>query len=239
MKKIKIILLVIAAIVSAIVIIISVGFALILGLFTAEFTDVEVTHIDGNKMTIVHDLNGSAGINWEYEVYPEEIIELMEKDRRIVYLSPAGEEIWRFQSVSPGDFTMCWIRYTGGSNLDSSASYAQNYTVTKYLKIEEIGEPYPIWEVEGCKAVVEHIERVRYSLEERLNDDFYNEYEGVTYEVIYDTETEVFFIMAVNTDYNDDDVRKFAFDFSYNVLTPDDGLFSGYTIDVKIVDQNE
>jgi hypothetical protein len=131
---------------------------------------------------------------------------------------------------------MCWIRYTGGSTLDSDSSYAQDYIIHDNLEIEEIGEPYPIWEVPECTAVQKYIDNVKYSLEYQLNDDFYNEYDDVTYEVDCDQVIKAFNIIAYNTDHTDEDVRKFAYDYSYKLLKPDQGIFTGYTINVEVFD---
>jgi predicted secreted protein len=178
---------------------------------------------------------GSAGISWNYEAIPDENIRLF-FELHIPTSPIGGRDYWQLRAVKPGKTTICWFRYTGGNSLDADNSYAQDYIIEENLKITEVGEPYPIWKAEECKAVAEHIERVRYSLEERLNNDYYNEYEGVTYEVTYDIENKEFFVVAYNTDYSVEDIKKFAYDFLYNILTPDDGVFTGYTINIDIVD---
>jgi hypothetical protein len=70
MKKLKIILIVIVSLIIVGTIVFSIRALMYFGFFMNEFTDIEYTHIDMNKMTIVQDRNSSAGINWSYEVFP-------------------------------------------------------------------------------------------------------------------------------------------------------------------------
>jgi hypothetical protein len=198
-----------------------------------------ISNIQPKYYEVKHkNVMGSTGENWEFECIPNTSIELVEKEDLGFILSPGHDELWKFEIIKPGKCTLCWIKYKSGSSLSLTDSYAQDYIVKDNLEIEKIGEPYPIWKVEGCKAVSDYIERISTNLSYMLTD-YYNEFDGVTYEVSYDTDLKKFYVIAYNTNFNGDDIKQFAYDFTVETLHQQGKIFDEYEVEVTVVDRDD
>jgi hypothetical protein len=200
------------------------------GFLIYEFFDVEYTNIDGSNMTFVQDYNGSSGSSWEYELIPEGKIELTGEDRRVVFFSPAGEDILHFKAVEPGEFTMVWFSYNSGFDLDVKESYAQDYRVSDDLQIEKVGKIYPILMIKDSKTISESMERTRSYIQKLLNEE--SDYSDAEFTVTYDTSLRKIYV-SINRFYNEKELKIYTHNFVLEQIKYE-GLFYKYSVTVSV-----
>ena len=95
-----------------------------------------------NKLHFIQDANGSRGQKWEYEMYPEGILEEVDyyTSRFFLNFGPGYNQNWVFEPIGQGEVTINWNCYHSGNSLDESECYSLTYRVDENLKAKIISD---------------------------------------------------------------------------------------------------
>jgi hypothetical protein len=211
--------------------------AIILLISVISFTGCnETENVAENVLEVIPSESILPWERWDYEIIPEGKIKFINiVDRSSVFRAIAGGSVeeWRFEAIEPGEVTLCWLK--SDDYIDQFDSFAQDYIIADDLSITAIGEPYSVFDVEGCTAFEQFLDHIVYRLSEKLNSNK-NEYKGTSYRVTYDLDKKEIYVKAKEKPYyNNDDIEVYVHKISQEYLDIMGGILDEFSVEVTFI----
>jgi hypothetical protein len=164
---------------------------------------------------------------WEYDCIPSGNITLIEETDIIL-----SNHKWKFKSVKPGEFTLCWINYNAAwINVDTS--FATDYYVDENLEIHYIRQR-KIYEIEKYDRLL--FEQYTDQIERNFDRSFEPEnFAGITYSIVSDYETKLIHLTVQNNNYDENKLIEFTEDKMDYFLSSFSTVSAQYSYSVTII----
>jgi hypothetical protein len=144
---------------------------------------------DKSTITFTQSIDVVPG-SWQYDFLPEGHINLLKTGEtlssKISFMAPGKIDYYKFKAEKPGKFTMCWVYYELDYWIMMYDSYAVDYSINDKLEIQQIGDKYPIYEIEKYEKLLFE----QFSDESHLSLDWaLKNYKNITCSATSDYET--------------------------------------------------